>query len=221
VNAAAGRTLLQRLVPDAVTSRVFGVLEGLTMLAMAAGSLAIGLVVQAFGVAVGLLVAGMVIPLVLLATWTELDKLDRHAKLPSAEALGLIRGLPIFAPLSARTIERILGGLSTVEAGPGEVVIRQGDPGTAFYVIAAGTAEVVVDGRPVSGLGRGDGFGEIALLRNVPRTATVVAASPLRLLAIERDGFLAAVGGHVTSHRRAQATVDARLATAAPADHAD
>jgi MFS family permease len=218
VNAAAGRTLLQRLVPDAVTARVFGVLEGLMMLGMALGSVAIGLVIQAFGVPLGLVAAGLIVPVVLAAAWRELDLLDHDARLPDPEALALIRGLPIFGPLSARAIERILAGLSSLETSAGRVVIRQGEPGDAFYVIAEGTVEVDVDGRRVGVRGRGEGFGEIALLRDLPRTATVTAATPLRLLVIERDTFLSAVGGHATSHGRAQATVEAELATAAPAD---
>ena len=217
VNAAAGRTLLQRLAPESTLARTFGVLEGLSMLAMALGSFGIGLVVRSLGVPTGLLVAGLVVPAVLLAAWRELAAVDRHARAPDHVALELLRRQPIFAPLSAPSIERILAELSWLDVPAGQAVVRQGEPGDRYYVIGDGEVMVSVDGRPVGTRGPGDGFGEIALLRNVPRTATVLALSPLRLLAVERERFLEAVTGHRQSRFTAEAVAAAQLATASPA----
>ena len=94
----------------------------------------------------------------------------------------------------------------------GTEVIRQGDPGDRFYVIESGRLRVTVDGAPAGELGPGEFFGEIALLRNVPRTATVTAETESRLHALDREEFLAAVTGHAPSARAADAVVGARLA---------
>jgi CRP-like cAMP-binding protein len=93
----------------------------------------------------------------------------------------------------------------------GEDVIRQGDRGDRFYIVSDGEAEVRVDGRPVEPLHAGEFFGEIALLRDVPRTATVSARSDLELLTLERDAFLSAVTGHPESADAAQAVVASRV----------
>ncbi len=92
----------------------------------------------------------------------------------------------------------------------GHVVIHQGEPGDRFYVVAEGRAEVVRDGVAIAVRGPGDHFGEIALLRDVPRTATITALTPLRLIAIERDRFLEAVTGHSRSREHAEAVAAER-----------
>ena len=98
-----------------------------------------------------------------------------------------------------------------MEVGSGKVLIRQGDVGELFYVIVQGEAEVTRDGKHLRNLGPGAYVGEIALLRDVPRTATVVATTPLRLLALQREPFLLAVTGHPQSVRAVNAVADARL----------
>ena len=98
-----------------------------------------------------------------------------------------------------------------VEVTAGTRVIRQGDPGDRFYIVTRGRLAVEVDGRVMATLSDGDQFGEIALLRNVPRTATVTAIEPTELLALGRDAFLAAVTGSRPSSIRANELVDRRL----------
>ena len=205
VTSVAGRTLLQRIAPEALLARVFGVLEGLGMFALAAGSIGCGILVETLGVGPTLLIAGLFVPAVLAMAWTQLRALDRDARPPDAEALALLRRLPIFAPLSAPSIERILAELTWLVVPAGTVLIREGEVGDRFYILAEGRVEVTLAGAHLSERGPGDSFGEIALIRSVPRTATVTAMTPLRLIAIERDRFLEAVTGHHRSRQRVEA----------------
>jgi MFS family permease len=207
VTTVAGRTLVQRIAPEAVLARVFGVLEGLAMLALAIGSVATGGIVAAFGVGWGLAAAGLLVPVVVAFAWVGIDALDRDARPPDPEALALLRRLPIFAPLSAPSIERILAELSWLEVPAGHALIREGDAGDRFYVISDGRATVTQRGTFLREVGPGDQVGEIALLRGVPRTATVTATTALRLVAIERERFLEAVTGHPVSRATAEAVV--------------
>jgi CRP-like cAMP-binding protein len=159
-----------------------------------------------------LVVVGLIVPIAVAVAWVGLAAIDRDARPVDVDALELLRGLPIFAPLSALAIDRILADMVRLDVPAGEVVIREGDPGDRFYVIVDGATSVSVDGNSVSSGGPGDHFGEIALLRNVPRTATVTAETELRLIAIERGPFLEAVTGHPESRASAEAVAAERLA---------
>ena len=79
-------------------------------------------------------------------------------------------------------------------------------------MLVEGKVEVSEDGKPISSLDAGGYFGEIALLRDLPRTATVTARTPVVLYALDRDDFLAAVTGHAPSAQAAEDVVSARLA---------
>lgn len=210
VSVTAGQTLLQRTAPEALLARVFGVAEGVAMFALAIGAVGAGLLVASFGVAPALLVTGLVVPAVLAASWFWLRDLDRHARAPDPEALALLRRSPIFSPLAATSIERILAELIRLDVPVGHVIIREGDAGDRFYVVAEGRAEVRRAGVVIAEPGPGEDFGEIALLRDVPRTATITALTPMRLIAIERDRFLEAVTGHSQSRERALAVAAER-----------
>jgi predicted MFS family arabinose efflux permease len=216
VTSMAGRTLLQRIAPEAVLARIFGVLEGVAMFALALGSVGSGFLIERLGVSGALVVAGLLVPVVLAISWEQLRALDRHARAPDPEALLLLRRLPIFAPLAATSIERILSELTWLEAPNGAIVIREGDAGDRFYVLAEGRVAVSKGGVELRVEGPGDYFGEIALLRDVPRTATVTALEHLRMFAIDRDRFLEAVTGHSVSRQHADAVAAERLTHEAP-----
>ncbi|MDP9302253.1 MAG: MFS transporter [Actinomycetota bacterium] len=207
----AGRTLLQRIAPNEVLSRVFGVLEGLSMLALAVGSIGAAVLIQVFGVQTALVVIGAFLPIVILVSSSHLLSIDRRAVAPDAETLALVRSIPFFAPLPAPALEGVMANMLPMQVGSGEVLIREGDVGDRFYVIVEGEVEVTSGGRHLRNLGPGAYVGEIALLRDVPRTATVIARTPLRLLALQREPFLLAVTGHPQSIQAAQAVADARM----------
>jgi len=211
IASVAGTTLLQRIPPAAVLGRVFGALEGLSMFALAAGSICAAGLIGTFGIREALVVTGAFVPALVLLACVPLLAIDREAKAPDAAALALLRRLSIFAPLPAPAMERIMANLVRLEVPVGQTVIREGDVGDRFYVIVAGTVEVTRAGNHLSDRFAGDFFGEIALLRNVPRTATVIATTPLTLLALDRGPFLEAVTGHAASREVADAVVESRL----------
>jgi len=210
----ASRTLLQRSVPARLLGRVFGVLEGLTMAGLAVGALLVPLLVYLGGSRLALLGVAAVLPLAAAAGGRELFGLDAGARVPVVE-IALLRSLPLFAELPAPAIEGLAAALAPVHASAGTVLIRQGDPGDAYYAIAAGQLDVVQDGRFLRRCGRGDGVGEIALLRTIPRTATVTAHTDATVYALNREPFLTAVCGHAATQRQAGRIADARLAAGA------
>ena len=211
VSQVAGQTLLQRIAPDEVLARVFGVLEGAGMFAAAVGSLGASALIAAFGTRIALVALGCFAPLVVFAMWIPLASIDRDAKAPDAQVLAFVRRMPIFAPLPAPAIERIVAHLTRLEVPAGEVLMRQGEIGDRLLMIVEGKAEVTRDGQHVIDCFPGSHVGEIALLRDVPRTATVTSTTPMVLLTLDREPFLEAVTGHPQTHAHAQSIVQDRL----------
>jgi MFS family permease len=207
----SGMTLMQRAAPEDVLARVFGVLESLLLLTVGLGALAAPLLVNWLGDRGALIVAGALLPILVVPAWPRLNAIDDAARVPE-ERLDLLRGNAIFAPLPATTLEQLADGLMEVRATAGEQIIRQGERGDRFYVIEDGTVEVSVDGQPPRELGPGESFGEIALLRDVPRTATVTARTDVVLYALDRGAFIPAVTGSGPSLSAAEAVVGMRLA---------
>ena len=206
------RTLLQRTVDDDVLARVFGVQEGFAMAALAVGSALAPILVVTLGVDATFVLAGLSLPLVALLVLHRIRAVDRDARLADPTDIALLRGTPIFEPLGPASIERVARNLIHVDAEPGMVVIREGDPGDRFYVIASGEVEVSRHDVPVAKLGPGDFFGEIALLRNIPRTATVAASGFASLRSLDRAQFLAAVTGSPAGAVALGEVMDRRIA---------
>jgi MFS family permease len=206
----AGMTLLQRSADDEVLGRVFGVLESIVFGTLAIGALVAPGIVSLFGTKASLIVVGAFLPALLIPVWPVIRRVDAAARVPT-EPLELLRAIPMFSLLPPTVLERLASGAAEVQVPAMSEVFRQGEPGDRFYVIADGTATVEIDGAEASTLGPGDFFGEIALLREVPRTATVRAVQDLRLFALERDDFIAAVTGHAPSREAADSVVAERL----------
>ena len=200
-----GRTILQRNIQDHVLARVFGIEEGLAMAALAVGSILVTGLVAVVGLEAGVLIVAAILPAFAIGAWPRLRAMDRRGTVP-VRAIRLLRATSLFRPLPAPQLEAVArrGVWLTVESGI--VVIRQGEAGDRYFVLADGAVTVTIDGEHVRDLREpGEGFGEIALLRDVPRTATVTALEPTILFAIDRAPFLAAVTGHPDAFAAASA----------------
>jgi hypothetical protein len=205
-----GRTLLQRVARPDLLARVFGLLEGLEYAALAVGSALAPLLIALGGAKAAIIGVGVILPLIAVVEGRRLLDIDRHATVPVVE-IGLLRQMPLFAALPAPTVESLARALEPLTVAAGVDVIVEGDEGDRFYAIADGEVEVVRAGHVLATLRRGDFFGEIALMYDVPRTATVTTRAETRLLALERDVFLVALTGHHASHTAAGTTVERRL----------
>ena len=208
----SSHTLLQRVAPDRMLARIFGLLEGVHMGSLAIGSILAPALVAIGGEGTAFLVAGAAMLLTGLVAWPALRRLDTVGAARQQD-VDLLRGIPMFAPLGPAAIDRLACALVPVHAHPGSVVVQQGDPGDHFYIVTSGRVAVSVDGRQVRDETVGESFGEIALLRSVPRTATVEAVEPTEMVLLERGPFLEAVTGLPASAAAANALIHARLNT--------
>ncbi|WP_028660388.1 cyclic nucleotide-binding domain-containing protein [Nocardioides insulae] len=197
------RSLVQRALPDAQLTAVFGVNEAVMMTGIAAGTaIAPGLVLL-FGPQGALLAAGVLLPVVALLALPTMRRLDAEAAVPAAP-LARMSQVPFLSILSGRVLERLARSVRMATVPAGHTVIREGETGEDFYIVVSGHAAVLMGGEHIRELGPGDFFGELALLRDVPRTATVRATSELEVDVLQRVPFLTAVLGTTDAVRRAE-----------------
>jgi MFS family permease len=206
----AGFTLVQRIVDDAVLGRVFGVLETGSYAGVGLGAILAPALVALTGIRGALVVTGLILPSLALVFWRALDRINDRVVVPKRE-LELLARMPIFSPLPPATLERLAMNLVLIRRGSGETIVREGETGDRFYVVAAGELEVTVAGTPTGLLIAGDAFGEIALLRDVPRTATVTTRTAVELYGLDRTAFVSAVTGSTASSTAADELIDGRL----------
>jgi predicted MFS family arabinose efflux permease len=203
----SGLTLLQRNAPEAVRSRVFGVFESMVAGTIGLGAILAPLLIAVAGIRVALVATGLFLPILAGLLWRRLVSLDSG----DPAHLDLLRSLPLFAPLPPQALERLARSLEPVRVAAGEVLFHAGDEGDRFYVIESGELAIeLATGTKTEG--PGGWVGEIALLRDVPRTATVRAVTDADLLALDRDEFLGAVTGHDPANVAANEIVGERLA---------
>ena len=209
VEDVSGFTLLQRAIRDDALSGVLGLIWGTAMGALALGSIATPVLVRELGDRTAFVLVGLLLPVLTLAGYRRMRALDAESA-PTRQQ-DLVDAVPMFAPLSLAAKERLAARLVRVDVPPEATVVRAGDVGDRFYIVDSGTVRIALEsGEKESGAG--EYFGEIALLRDVPRTATVTAATPARLYALERADFLSAVTGHALAEAAAEDVVGARLA---------
>ena len=204
-------TLVPRVLGPRIVGRALGAVELAVFIGLAAGSLAAPPLAATVGALNGLGIVGLGLAALATVYTIRFWQLDRALPRPGPE-LELLRANPIFAPLPLATVELLATELEPHEHAVGTVIIREGAAGDRLYLIEHGSATVSAADKAMSTLGRGDCFGEIALLRDVPRTATVTAATPMRTYSLARDEFLAAVAGSRSASESAHAMVDERMA---------
>jgi len=214
--ALAATVTIQRQAPTAVLARVFGIVEGAQMAAVAVGGLLVTLLVTRFTVSASFVLLGSsVFAMVLIGVW----RLGRSGAAPPPVDVAIIDLLvadPVFAALPAPTMERLARTVTRQSTIVDTAIVTQGEEGNHYFVIVDGEFSVTKDGEIVNRLGPGQSFGEIALLRDVPRTSTVTALDDAELLVIDRDDFLEAVTGHPRSHSTARAIADGHVGPADP-----
>ena len=211
ITIVAGRTLLQRATDDRVLARVFAVQESTTLLGTAVGALMAPLCLSWFSSSRAFIPFGIVVIVLGGGSLLLIGRLDDRAKLYTSE-VELLRGIPFLGVLPQYDLERLAARAVWRDIAAGEAVITQGEEGREFYVLGSGELAVTIDGEPRPTLYAGESFGEIALLHNVPRTATVAAITPARVLEIHAADFLAAVTGSEDGHALARETAAAHVA---------
>jgi len=208
-----GRTMLQRTTTDDVLTRVFGAVEALWLLGYAGGAALAPVLESWLGLSWAFAVTGLAVMGTALAIMVGLRAIDAVSVLPERQ-LGLLARIPMFSPLPRMDLERLARQLDRIETPAGTEVIRQGDVGDRFYVIDEGRFEIVIDGGRITVLGEGDYFGEIALLKDVPRTATVRAIDDGAVWALDQEEFLATLTDLPQAAKAAHAISAERMRTA-------
>ena len=201
---------LQRVIPSRLIGRALAMRRAVLLLSMGLGSIVAPLLIDAWGARGALITTGLLLVAIVALSVPSLTIIDHRISEPGPD-LALLRQVSFFAPLPFALVEHLASELRSATYEPGDVIIQDGQPGERFYMIAAGRARVCKDGKELRQMGTGESFGEIALLRQVPRTATVIAVTSLQARTLTREEFLAAVTGKASSAECADEVVSARL----------
>ncbi|HET6626179.1 MAG TPA: MFS transporter [Nocardioidaceae bacterium] len=202
-------TIVQRMTPDAVLGRVFGSLEACLIATMALGSFVMPFLLHWTGLRTSMAIIAVAVAGFAIPCLPRMRRLDVRLRAPAG--LSLLRAIPMFAPLSPATVEGLAGNLSSLRVAAGNVVLREGEDSDRFFVIESGLVEVTQSGTVLRREGPGEFFGEIGLLRDVPRTATITALEDSVLLVLGRQDFLDAVTGQREARLAADDIVSRRL----------
>jgi MFS family permease len=211
IEDVSGDTLLQRFVSDDYLGRVLGVMYGATTAGMGVGAIVAPALIRAFGDRAAIAVIGLFLPALVLLFARRLAFVDAAAG-ERAKEHDLVNGVPMFEALPLPAKEHLARNLTPLRLKAGTAVVTEGEVGEHFYVVAAGTLDVTQAGRQIGSCAPGDYFGEIALLRNVPRTATVTARDDVELYSLDRASFIAAVTAQAAGRDAGERVVEARLA---------
>ena len=209
IGDVSGLTLIQRIIPDHLLGRVFGAFWATAAAGQAAGSAVAALLVAWLGLTQSFLTVGVAMAAIALLSWPSIRPIDRDLSVDETD-LEVLRRSELLAPLTRVTLEQLSRRSTALTVEPGTTVIKQGDDGTDFYVIDHGAVDVSVDGVLVNHLGPSECFGEIAAIRNRPRTATVITTEASRLLRLDEADFVSAVTGHRDAEQAALLLADER-----------
>ena len=212
-------TVLQRLIPDEFLSRIFGVLFGLAMGSAALGSILIPSLIHAVGIRPAMVVTGAFLPLLTALVWRRLMAIDRRTPVRT-DQVRMLQNVPLFDSLSVAASEYLARNVTVTSVPASTVLIVEGEAGDRFYLVAAGRFDLSRHGRHVATQGPGGFFGEMSLLRDIPRQATVRATEDSTVYAFERRDFVVAVTGHALSDEAARELIEARLSENEQSDRA-
>ena len=205
-----GRTLLQRSAPSDAIAGTYSILESLLDLGVVLGAILVRVALAIGGVKAALLAPAVCAVLLLAVLWRRLKRIDSSATVPQVE-IQLLRSIPIFAALPAPSIEGLARQLVPVTVEVATVVIREGEAGDCYYAVADGELAISRSERHLKTVSRGDGFGEIALVHDVLRTATVTALTPALLYSLQKEPFVEVLTGHVAASSAVQSLIVRRL----------
>jgi hypothetical protein len=205
-----GFTLLQRLVPDHMLARILTVTEAVFALAVAIGSLVTAPLLSALGDSGTIIATGCVLPVAVALYVAPLRAIDADIRVRS-DRIDLLRQVSTLRLLPIAAVEALAMHLQYVRVPAGHDVFRAGDPGDGFYVIQSGKVAVFKDGREIDHHGPGGSFGEIALLRSIPRTATVRATEDSEFAIVNGPRFVAAVTGFSATSTAVEQTMSQYL----------
>lgn len=192
-------TIPLRLTPSAMVARVYSAIDTSLVGPMALGALLAPALVDWVGLRGAIAITGALPLVVGLSRLSRMRALDRRLVPPSD--LDVLRAVPAFADLPAPALEQLAHAADRVQVPAATTVVTEGDPADRFYVIVSGEVEVTQNGLFLRTEDPGDFFGEIGLLRDVPRTATVTSTEDCELVVVERADFLAAVSHGAESIR--------------------
>lgn len=200
VVVVVSRALLQRSADDDTVGSVFALMEFGSGIGILAGSIVAQVTLAISGPSLTLAVFAGAYFLMLVSTRRSIRMAEQSATVPIVE-MGLLRKVPAFTPLPPMTLETVARQAEVVDVDKGTTVITEGESGDRFFAVMNGEFEVVMDGKFMRNVSRGGSFGEVALLANVDRTATVRATEASTLLAIDQEPFLRAIASHDSSSR--------------------
>jgi hypothetical protein len=201
---------LQQVIPCRLIGRALGMRRAVLLLSMGLGSVVAPLMIRAWGARGALIATGLLLAVIVALSVPSLTAIDHRISEPGPD-LALLRQVSFFGPLPFAIVEHLASELQPATYEPGHVIIQDGQPGELFYMIADGRARVCKDDKELRQMGAGESFGEIALLRETPRTATVIAMSRLQARTLTREEFLAAVTGNAASAEGADEVASTRL----------
>lgn len=205
---------LPRAVPDRVLAKVFGLLEALLQIGMALGAVVAGVLLHALGAQTALLVVGLLLPALAIAAAPLLRRFDARLAHHDLE-VDLLRGQPLFEDLSMPVLDNLAARLIPAHFHARDVIMSEGDYGDQYVLIVDGSVAFTQGGARVNTLHSGGAFGEIALVRDIPRTATAVATTSVEARTLDREAFLAALGCSTDAPIRADAVIGEHLARTA------
>ena len=204
-----GRILLQRAAPPDVMADIFSLLESLMNVGLAFGSIIVPVLVGLSGARAALIGTGVVFLLVIVVSWHRVRSVDAAADVPHVE-IRLLQSIPLFSRLPAPQLEGLARALKPTDYAAGETVMCEGEEGDFYCAVVEGEVEVSHAGHTVGRLTRGEGFGEIALIEDVPRTATVTAVEPTEVYCLEKEPFILALTGHAPAKSAAAGVIARR-----------